>query len=74
LSRTGSFGWNVITGELFWSKETFCIVGYDQGTKPTLELVLNRVHPEDLAFVQQTIDRASREGTDVDFEHRLWQR
>jgi formate hydrogenlyase transcriptional activator len=71
LSRTGSFGWNVSSGEIFWSKETFCIAGYDQGTKPTLELVLNRVHPEDLALVQQMLDGASRDGTDLDFEHRL---
>jgi formate hydrogenlyase transcriptional activator len=71
LSLTGSFGWNVITGELFWSKETFCIMGYDQGTKPTLQLVLNRIHPEDVGFVQQTLDRASRDLTDMDFEHRL---
>ena len=71
LSLTGSFGWKVSTGELFWSKETFCILGYDSTTKPTLELVLDRVHPEDLALVQQTIDRASREGANVDFEHRL---
>jgi PAS domain S-box-containing protein len=71
LSLTGSFGWNVSSGELFWSKETFCILGYDPATKPKLELVLNRVHPEDLAHVQQTIERASRDGIDCDFEHRL---
>jgi PAS domain S-box-containing protein len=71
LSLTGSFGWNVITGELFWSQETFCIMGYDRGTKPTLQLVLNRIHPEDLGLVQQTLDRASRDLTDMDFEHRL---
>ena len=71
LSLTGSFGWNVSSGELFWSKETFCILGYDPATKPKLELVLNRVHPEDLADVQQTIERASRDGIDLDFEHRL---
>ena len=71
LSLTGSFGWNVPTGELFWSKETFCILGYDQQTKPTLELVFQRVHPEDLAFVQQTVDRAARNETDLDFEHRM---
>src|SRR5713226_7926066 len=34
-------------------------------------MVLQRVHPEDLAFVIQTIDRASREENDIDFEHRL---
>jgi len=71
LSLTGSFGWKVSSGELFWSKETFCIIGYDQGTKPTLELVLQRVHPEDHDFVQQIIDQASRDGADVDFEHRF---
>ena len=71
LSRTGSFGWKVSSGELFWSKETFCIIGYDPETKPTLALVLERVHPEDLAFVQQIVERASRDATDLDFEHRL---
>jgi PAS domain S-box-containing protein len=71
LSRTGSFGWKVSSGELFWSRETFCIVGYDPGTKPTLDLVLERVHPADLALVRQTVEQASRGGSDVDFEHRF---
>ena len=71
LSLTGSFGWNVSTGKLFWSKETFCIAGYEQGTKPALDLILSRIHPEDLALVKQTLDHASRNGTDLDFEHRL---
>src|SRR5258706_14944414 len=71
LSCTGSFGWNVASGKLFWSKETFCIVGYDPATEPTVELVLRRVHPEDLELVQRALDQASRDGTDMDFEHRL---
>jgi PAS domain S-box-containing protein len=72
LSLTGSLGWNLSREELFWSsKETFCILGYDEGTKPTLERVFQRVHPGDLFTVQQTLDRASRDGRDADFEHRL---
>jgi PAS domain S-box-containing protein len=71
LSRTGSFGWNVTTGKLVWSAETFCILGYERALTPTLEMVLQRVHPEDLALVQQTMDAASRAGTSLDFEHRL---
>ena len=71
LSLTGSFGWNLSSEELFWSKETYCILGYDEGTKPTLERVFQRVHPEDLVFVQQTLDRASRDGSGADLEHRL---
>lgn len=71
LSRTGSFGWDVASGELFWSAETFCIVGCDPATKPTLDLVLKRVHPEDLAFVQQVFAAVVREVANLDFEHRL---
>src|SRR5712692_2261432 len=71
LSCTGSFGWRVSTGEIIWSNETFRIFQYDQTTKPTVELVLQRVHPEDAALVRQTIERASRDGSDFDFEHRL---
>ena len=71
LSRTGSFGWNVSTGELIWSAETFCILGCDRSQEAELGMVLRRVHPEDLVLVQQMIDTGSREGTSLDFEHRL---
>jgi signal transduction histidine kinase/PAS domain-containing protein len=71
LSLTGSFGWKVLTGELVWSDETFCVMGYDRSVKPTLELVFKRVHPDDMTLVQQTVDVATRSGTDLDFEHRL---
>jgi len=71
LSRTGSFGWNVSTGGITWSNETYCILGYDRAMKPNLELLLERVHPEDRALVQQMIDRATGGGTDLDFEHRV---
>src|SRR5205823_4890295 len=71
LSLTGSFGWNVSTGEIIWSKETYCILGYDRTVKPNLNLVLDRVPAEDRALVQQIIDRATRDGTDLDFGHRL---
>jgi formate hydrogenlyase transcriptional activator len=71
LSHTGSFGWVVSTEELFWSDETFRIFEYDAAVKPTVELVLERVHPEDKAFVRQVIDRATQNGNDFDVEYRL---
>lgn len=71
VSHTGSFGWNVASGELFWSGESFRIFGYDASVKPTIQLALQRVHPEDLSMVQEAVDRASREGSSVDLEHRL---
>jgi PAS domain S-box-containing protein len=71
ISHTGSFGWRVSTGELLWSEETFRIFQYDRKVKPTVELALERVHPEDAARVKQTIERASESGEDFDFELRL---
>jgi PAS domain S-box-containing protein len=71
LSHTGSFGWNVASGEIFWSDETFRIFEYDSAVKPSLELVLQRTHPEDRAVVRQFLERVTDEGKDWDFEHRL---
>src|SRR5216683_3029667 len=71
LSRTGSFGWRTSTGDILWSEESFRIFQYDRTTKPTAELILQRFHPEDAAFVKQTIERAAQDGKDFDFEHRL---
>src|SRR4029077_20455928 len=61
LGHTGSFGWRPSTGEIIWSEETFRIFQYDRTTTPTVELVLQRVHPEDAALVRQTIERASQD-------------
>src|SRR5229473_6604752 len=71
LSLTGSFGCTLSTGEMFWSEETFRIYGYDQSTQPSVERVLQRVHPEDKPLVQEQIDRASRGGTGCHVECRL---
>src|ERR1700726_703976 len=71
LSHTGSFGWSVSSGEIFWSDETFRIFQCPKQMKPTLEFVLSRVHSEDRELVQQQIERASRDGEGFDIEHRL---
>jgi PAS domain S-box-containing protein len=71
LSCTGSFGWNVGSGEIFWSDETFRIFQYDRTKKPILEFIVQRTHPEDRAAVQTTIERASVDGGDFDHEYRL---
>src|SRR6267143_571416 len=71
LSKTGSFGWSVSTGEIRWSEETFRIFQYDRTTKPTVELILQRVHPEDAVYVKHTIESASTNGKDFEDEYRL---
>jgi PAS domain S-box-containing protein len=71
LSHTGSFGWRPGDGELVWTDETYRIFEYDSTVKPTLDSVLQRVHPQDRAPFGEVTDRASSTGTDFEHEYRL---
>jgi PAS domain S-box-containing protein len=71
LSRTGSVGMKVSTRQLFWSEEAARIYGYAPGTEPTVDLVLQRVHPDDVALLKRVLGRAAQGGSSFDFEHRL---
>jgi len=71
LSHTGSFGLSLATGEAVWSRETFRIFQCDLATKPTLNFVFQRIHPEDRDMVRRTLERASRLAENFDHEYRL---
>ncbi|HXQ36625.1 MAG TPA: PAS domain-containing protein, partial [Anaerolineales bacterium] len=71
LSHTGSFGWKPGTGEIIWSDETYRIFEYDRAVTPTIDLVIQRVHPDDRAGVQSVVERASRGASDLADAYRL---
>jgi formate hydrogenlyase transcriptional activator len=71
LSHTGSFGWDVLSGEIYWSDETFRIFELEPKTKITTDLIVQQTHPDDRQAVQQVIERASSERTEFALEHRL---
>src|SRR5271155_4059502 len=71
LSHTGTFGWKAASGELFWSDETFRIFEYDRTVKPTLDSVVQRVHPEGRADVKEVIHRALAGAPEFEHAYRL---
>jgi len=72
LSHTGSWGWTIATGALFWSQEQFRLFGFDPaGSPPSLAMALDLIHPEDRAFVQQTLDAVVREARDEAWDCRI---
>jgi PAS domain S-box-containing protein len=71
LSHTGTFGWKVNSGELVWSEETRRILGFSRKTNPTLDLVFDRIHPEDRDRMEQLKEHAVKNGIDLDVEHRI---
>jgi signal transduction histidine kinase len=71
LSQTGSFGWNVATRTLVWSAETYRILEYGIEVEPTVEAMLDRVHPDDKALLRQAFDAFDRGEASIDISHRL---
>ena len=71
LSHTGSFGWKPGTGEIVWSDETYRIFEYARSVKPTIDSLLQRVHPEDRADFKEVIDRSLAGAPDFEHAYRL---
>ena len=71
LSHTGSFGWNVSSGEIFWSLETYQIFELDPAAKPTADFIWRRVHPDDRSRLTEILERLLRDRSDFHAEHRL---
>lgn len=71
LSHTGSVGFRLSDGRVFWSKEAARIYGYDPSIPPTVEMILQRVHSDDLDLLKRVFERAAQGGASFDFEHRL---
>jgi len=72
LSSTGSWHWNIGTGEVTWSQEFFTIFGFDSDRdKASHQLYAERIHPEDRSKVEEARATAIRERQDFDAEYRL---
>ena len=72
LSHTGSWSRCVSTGELTWSKESFRIFGLNpEETMPTVDVFMNRLHPDDRASVRETIDNALLDKSDFERDYRI---
>jgi PAS domain S-box-containing protein len=71
LSLTGSIAWDPISDDHFWSDETYQIMGFDQSVKPSMGLIMQRVHPDDRAHLQHEVDRAMQGAQNHDYESRL---
>lgn len=71
-SRTGTFRWDIKSGELQWDAALAQLFGLAPGeTVRDLAGFLGRVHPEDREKVRQACSRCMNEGTDFEEEFRV---
>jgi PAS domain S-box-containing protein len=73
LSHTGSWAWNVKTREyLFWSREHYCIYGFDpEADTGRYAVARERIHPDDAGALDETLDRAIQARSDFETHHRI---
>jgi PAS domain S-box-containing protein len=71
LSFTGSIAWDIVNDDHFWSDETYQIMGFDRSVEPSMDLIMQRVHPDDRAHLQHEVDRAMGGAQNHDYESRL---
>ena len=72
LGQTGSFSWHPASGEIRWSEQACRIYGYEPAAPMTPGMIAARVHPEDLPALSDLIERAQRDASGFESEHRLW--
>ncbi|TFG47533.1 MAG: PAS domain S-box protein, partial [Candidatus Brocadiia bacterium] len=72
LAHLGNWEWNIAKGTLWWSDEVYRIFGLEpQPFGATYEALLSYVHPDDRKLVDESVDRALREGIEYNIEHRV---
>jgi PAS domain S-box-containing protein len=72
IANVGSYEWDLRSGVVTWSDQAFRIHGFEPGTiAPTLELALERIHPEDREYVRTRTERSVLEGRGQSAEYRI---
>jgi diguanylate cyclase (GGDEF)-like protein/PAS domain S-box-containing protein len=72
IAHLGTWEWDVVTGEVVWSEETFRIYGFEPNAfVPTFEKLVEVVHPDDRSLLKAAIDDALAGIRPYDFEHRI---
>ena len=70
LSKTGSFTSDLLMDKHEWSEEFYSIFEVDPGTRPSVQAVRDRVHPDDLDLFNREMARGTS-GNDADFKFRV---
>jgi two-component system, cell cycle sensor histidine kinase and response regulator CckA len=75
MAQVGSWRMDMLTGQVWWSDETYRVYGYRPGEVPiNSDLVLSYAHPADRERIRQAFREAVSERKDFDVEFRVLRR
>ena len=70
-AKLGSWEMDAVTKKLSWSKQMFQILEVNPDEEPSFELYYSRIHPDDLAYVQEVGARVYADNEAAKAEYRL---
>ncbi len=71
LAHLGSWRWEIIPDEIYWSDETYRLFGWEQGEEIDFNKYLNAVLEEDKELVKEKVKAAVEEVKPYESEHRI---
>ena len=72
FANIGTWDWNIITGDLYWSERIWTLFGYNkQNTETTYDNFINVIHPDDRQKVIDAVTNCVENGEEYNIEHRV---
>ncbi len=71
IAHVGSWRWEIVPDEIYWSDETFRLFGWEPGEKVNYPRYIGAVLPEDRDFVQKQVQLALDGKKPYENEHRI---
>ena len=72
FANIGTWEWNIVTGDLFWTERIAPLFGYPEGDLETsYENFLGAIHPDDRQTVTDAVNACIEDDTPYQIEHRV---
>jgi diguanylate cyclase (GGDEF)-like protein/PAS domain S-box-containing protein len=71
LASVGTWEWDVATGHVVWSDQLLTLFGLSRECELTYERYRSMVHPDDVALIEGTLERALARCEPFSYTHRM---
>ena len=72
IANIGNWEWQLDSGQCWWSDEMYTLLGTDAGgVTPSMEHIMDRVHPDDRKSTRRAIERSIEERSSFSIVHRV---
>ena len=72
FANIGTWEWDVVTNDLYWSDQLYKLLGYEQGqVEGNFDDFLKVMHPDDIDITMAAINKSIETGCHYHIEHRV---